>query len=633
MSSGTPVMQAEEVLPASAAPAPRSAWLPCLLAAGLSGGLLYACYYPLALGWCLGWIALVPLLTLVRAQARPRVLYLSAYCGGACFFAPALLWMPVADPRMYATWAMLWVYCALYFPLALALLRWLDRNTRLPLVVIAPIVWSALEYFRSWFATGFSWYFLGHTQQAVLPMIQIADLGGVFAVSFVVVAVNAVLCDVLYQLPLTRQALRLRPPATLDNYASLEMFKRGFFAELAFRRNLLPEAFFVILLLGGVYAYGLARLSQNHFEAGPTIALLQGNLDQRLRNNAGDGDGDARQTARGTIAGHYARLCKRALTFPAPHLIVWPETSYPQEWYEVSPRLPAEKVPTAWRDAEVEVREHLRTVAEICPTHHLIGMTASVLDAEAHHRRYNTALYLTPQGRVEDRFDKMHRIPFGEYVPLRDWLPFMNRFAPYDFDYSIAPGEKFTRFALGPYRFGVLICYEDTDAPLARHYARAEKEGPAVDFLINISNDGWFDGSSEHDEHLAVSRFRAIECRRALARSVNMGISALIDGNGRILQPHPVRPDPKDPNAAPLWSVGDEPGQVVEELPPAGWATFKKVGLVLKVVVPIDRRGSLYAQYGDWLPQGCWLFLGGAALAVWSGRRKAAVIRDAALRP
>ena len=104
--------------------------------------------------------------------------------------------------------------------------------------------------------------------------------------------------------------------------------------------------------------------------------------------------------------------------------------------------------------------------------------------------------------------------------------------------------------ALNKYHFGVLICYEDSDPFMARRYLENSNDGPPVDFLVNISNDGWFDGSCEHEEHLAVSRFRAIECRRAMVRAVNMGVSAVIDSNGRVLKPTPF------PNTSPpVWLV------------------------------------------------------------------------------
>jgi apolipoprotein N-acyltransferase len=171
----------------------------------------------------------------------------------------------------------------------------------------------------------------------------------------------------------------------------------------------------------------------------------------------------------------------------------------------------------------------------------------------------------------------------------------MNRFAPYDFEYSIRPGEDFTRFPLttdeGTCTFGVIICFEDTDPDLARQYVGAG--GQPVDFLLNLSNDGWFKGTSEHEEHLAICRFRAVECRRAVARAVNMGISAVIDGNGR-----------------------------VTALPGPTWAESKKVPAVLSAVLQIDRRTSLYARAGDWLPWCCWLFVGAGLISCFARRSR-----------
>ncbi len=101
-----------------------------------------------------------------------------------------------------------------------------------------------------------------------------------------------------------------------------------------------------------------------------------------------------------------------------------------------------------------------------------------------------------------------------------------------------------------------------------------------MDFLVNQSNDGWFSCTHEHEEHLAVSRFRAVECRRSLVRSANMGISAIIDGDGRIVA-----------------------------LPAATWAASKGVMAVVSGAVPIDDRMSVYVRTGDVLPWLCWLAL------------------------
>ena len=181
----------------------------------------------------------------------------------------------------------------------------------------------------------------------------------------------------------------------------------------------------------------------------------------------------------------------------------------------------------------------------------LVGLTSVVIGEQNKRTRYGSALLVHKDGTIGERFDKMHRVPFGEYVPFRDVLPFMNALAPYDHDYSIAIGEKFTRFPLGDRRFGTLICYEDTDPFLARRYVQDSEDGKPVDFLVNMSNDGWFDGSAEHDEHLVISRFRAIECRRCLVRAVNQGISAVIDGNGRVLKPRLMPHPDLDRNMSP----------------------------------------------------------------------------------
>jgi apolipoprotein N-acyltransferase len=395
---------------------------------------LWLSYFPVACGW-LGWVALVPLLTLVRSPARPRAVYVPAWVAGLAFFWPALQWMRVADERMYATWAFLATYCALYFPLALCLVRFLERRTALPLLLTLPAVWTALEFFRSFFGTGFSWYLLGHSQHDFLPVIQVSDLTGAYGVSFLVVGVNVLLFEVLY----SRAWLRTR-------FVGADTRARWGGTAL------LAQGVAVLVLMLATFAYGEWRLGQGAGEPGPRVALLQCNLDQRLKNT---GDED-------TLQLHEAPLARVAAEYH-PDLIVWPETSFPQWWSEVAPGVPAAKCYNS-------VRERVAPYG----TNVLLGLNSEVLCPDRHVRRYNSALLLDRDGRPAGRYDKIHRVPFGEYVPLVEWLPWMNRFAPYDFDYSVVSGTEHTRFpvaqASGGRRstFGVVICYEDTDPDMAR---------------------------------------------------------------------------------------------------------------------------------------------------------------------
>src|SRR5262249_17244427 len=174
------------------------------LAAWASAVLLYASFFPLNLGF-MAWIALVPLLFLVRAKHRPRHIYFAAFVGGLLFYVPAIQWMRVAHIAMYGTWVGLSIYSALYFPLGIWLIRKLDR-ARIPLAIAVPAVWVGFEYMRMHFPAGFSWlegtaalhragfgwYFMGYSQHEVVPLIQIADIAGVYGVSLLVALVNTI---------------------------------------------------------------------------------------------------------------------------------------------------------------------------------------------------------------------------------------------------------------------------------------------------------------------------------------------------------------------------------------------------------------------------------------------------------
>jgi apolipoprotein N-acyltransferase len=322
---------------------------------------------------------------------------------------------------------------------------------------------------------------------------------------------------------------------------------------------------FTTVLVGGTLAYGFIQLNHPEFTPGPRVAAIQGSVPQGEKMMKGDG-----------LKEVYGSLHMQALrSSHRPDMIVWPETCFVDDWLEVPPgQKPTERFAN---DAKYTEMFFAKTPFRV-PT--LLGLTGYEWE-DGKIWRYNSALFLTAQGNKVGRYDKMHLVPFGEYVPLKETLPFMQMFTPYKEDYSCRPGEHWTRFPLTTadgrlFTFACLICYEDSDPYLARQYVAAEP----VNFLVNISNDGWFDGTEEHEQHLAISQFRAIEARRALLRSVNMGISALIDSDG-----------------------------VVIALPRESWSDSKKMEAVVSAVVPIDGRNSWYSRLGDWIPGVCWVLL------------------------
>lgn len=559
---------------------------PLYVASAATGVMLYASFFPLNLGFLI-WVALVPLFFLIRSDARPRHIYLAAFFGGLVFYVPAIHWMSVAHPAMIATWLLLSIVCSLYFPLGLYIIRRLDR-ARVPLPIAIPAVWVAFEYFRAHFPTGFSWleplgilhrigfgwYFLGHAQHNCLPIIQIADITGVYGVSLLIALVNAVVY--LWLARNIPTGFREVPRPAISSVAA------G-------------------VLIASTLTYGYSRLDHPAFEKGPRVAMLQSNLPQSVKMSRG---GET------LVKNHMSRLLNDLAQTPVgehPDLVVWPETTFDDDWFDVAPGIDPndappglrhkmflqsvagthdetsfKKLPKEWQDAikPTALYETMTTYR----TNHLLGLNALEWEGGKTVWKYNSAKLIGSDGRPGPRYDKMHLVPFGEYVPLRNTFPWMKNFTPYTGDYSCKPGEHWTRFPLPvgdkTYHFGCIICYEDTDPALARRYALPSSEGPAVDFLVNISNDGWFDGTPEHEQHLAICRFRAIECRRSVVRAVNMGISGVIDADGRVVA-----------------------------LPDESWSKSKKVAIVVTANVPIDHRTTLYSRWGDWLPIGCWLLL------------------------
>ncbi len=452
--------------------------------------LMWAGFFPINQGW-IAWFALVPLLALIRSDISTRTLLFSTYASGFLFFLLALKWMRVAHPMMIWAWIALTYYCALYFPLAAWILRRIDRKYSLPFTLTLPIVWTSLEFLRAHFLTGFPWYMIGITQHDYLPIIQIADLGGVYSVSFVVLAADGFIFELF---------------ACNRRLASLTRMPSMFT-----RKSLAFQGTFVAALFAATIGYGYWRMSQANFRDGPRVALLQTNVSQEMKNAKND-DSDDGVAAGATIVQQTKDLTDAILReHQNPDLIIWPETTCTEDWLEAAPgTLPAD-LPTELPSGIQSRQRLMNNIASYSQAQVLLGLNTYEFCRDGERRRYNSALLVCRDGKDFSRYDKMHRVLFGEYVPFRETMPWLQTFTPYDHDYSLSEGQQWTHFRLptknGEFRFGTLICYEDSVSSLARHYAREDDGQPPVDFLVNMSNDGWFRGTEEHEEHLAICQF------------------------------------------------------------------------------------------------------------------------------
>lgn len=495
--------------PAPTADAPRSSetdipWYQrTLTPALLSGALVWASLPPLG-WWPLAWIAPVGWILLIRrVQLVGRRPYAALWVAGFLFWMAELHWLRLPHPATSIGWVAISVYLACYLPVFVGLSRVAVHQLRVPVILAAPVLWTGLELVRGHLLTGFTMASLGHSQYPWLAVIQVADLAGAYGVGFVVMFVAA--------------CLGRMPACNTRRFVAWP---------------LVP----LVLMLLAVLGYGHMRLADAPTAAdGPRIALIQGSIDTTLK---------ADESKRSEVFRHYFTLSQQALEQDADvDLIVWPETMFRDPLItftdDVHPPEGAE-----WRVDDLQYvaqrnREMISDTAIALDTELLLGVDVlnygpGVVES------YNAAIHVNRAGEIVGRYDKMHPVMFGEYIPLGRIWPWLYHLTP--LSTGLIPGERPEVFEVGGTRLAVNICYEDLVPHLIAGQVRSlRREGREPDVLVNLTNDGWFWGSSELDLHLIGGLFRAVECRKPLLIAANTGLSAWIDGDGRILAQGPRR--------------------------------------------------------------------------------------------
>jgi apolipoprotein N-acyltransferase len=483
--------------------------------------------------WLLAWIAPIPWLLLVRFDRLPgRRPYASLWLVGFGFWLAALHWLRLPHWATSFGWLALSGYLACYVPLFIGLSRVGVQQLRWPLALAAPIVWTGLELVRAYLLTGFTMGSLGHTQSRWLEVIQISDITGGYGVSFVVMLVAAALASVW-------------PPATRRAWGSV--VAAG-------------------LVLVGCWAYGSQRMLATPAEEGVSVALIQGSIDTVF-------DGDRGRPQR--ILEQYKELTKRALRAnPSAALVVWPESMFPNGWLTIEPgaanslAYPDFSVEQLTRVAEANTRE-IVDLARVSGRMMVVNAGRENIRRDGRSELFNTAILLDPVRGVVTWYDKMHPVMFGEYIPFGNWFPWLYRLTP--LRGGLTPGQKAVAFPVAGLIASPSICYETVLPQVIRRQVRQlQADGQDPDFLLNVTNDGWFWGSSELEMHLVCAVFRAVECRKPLLIAANTGISADIDGDGRIHSQGPRRAE-----------------------------------TTLAATVHRDPRTSFYLRWGDWFAGSC----------------------------
>jgi len=419
--------------------------------------------------WIFSWFAFVPLFSVLNNKSLKKTSLLF-FIAGITFWSGTIYWL--VNVTLSGT-ILLVIYLALYFAVFGLAIRPCTRHSTPCVLIFIPSVWVMLEYARSHLLTGFPWALLGYSQYRNLAVIQIADITGAWGVSFLIMLVNAAIVEIIWSL-----RTRLWP-------------------------RLKITAISVILLLSLVLSYGYFHLSTSPApdDRQPIrISVIQGNIPQRLKWNI---------SARNFVISRYLDLTEEALK-GSPSLIIWPEAALP---------VVAEEEP-----------EYLRIVASYVKSVKKPLLLGAVTLRGGDY--YNSALLLSREGQLVRRYDKVHLVPFGEYIPLRNLLSFLETIAPIG---DIAAGKEYTVFRVsdGPASqlpFSVLICFEDLFPELSRQFINRGARA-----LVNITNDAWFGKTTSPYQHLSASVFRAVENRVPLARAANTGVSGFIDPCGRLI--------------------------------------------------------------------------------------------------
>ncbi|MHC4617563.1 MAG: apolipoprotein N-acyltransferase [Planctomycetota bacterium] len=513
----------------------------------------------------LAWVSLIPFVLACSPNSKPRPLAVAAYLVSLVYWLGNLYWIV---PVTVVGWAAFCLYTALLWPILALALRYC-RIKKWPLFLAVPILFVGAERLQGLFLGGFFWRFLAHSQYHNITLIQIADIFGAAGISFLIALVNGLAAELI---------IRAR--------------ENKLFAVTTFLRT---AVVCLAVIAATLYGRWRIRQSEDFVQVGPVVASLQSNVPQSVKRTF---------QAESQI---FDALMKqsRAAAKAGAQFIVWPETMVqgilnPELWALFGSPARSELFDEA-RKFDNALREHAKDTAFV-----LVGAYGGRLrtqsDGTPYLARYNSAFLYRADGQMADRqYDKIHLVPFGEVVPFRRRLPalynFLMKFTPYNYDYSLDYGTEYTVFNMAPrpapegtvYKFSVMICYEDTVPAIARRFALDSHGRKRIDWLVNISNDGWFvrfnEGkvlpSTELPQHAAVCVFRAVENRLPVLRSVNTGISCLIDSLGRIRNG---------------FAAGNLPVEAMGRSGMAGWFVDE---------LPIDERVTFFSIYGQWLDFGC----------------------------
>ncbi len=434
------------------------------------------------------------------------------------------------EPVTMPGWLTLCVYMAFYWPILVLCLRFCCER-KMPLWFSLPILIVGTEALQGVFFKGFGYRLLGHSLFRNIVTIQVADIFGAAGVSFLVAMVNGLIAQLIIDLKNHFKNNFVVRPA--------EGFKAA-----VMKHSTLIGAVLIACVATATVHYGRYRINQTpaFTQRGPVIGVVQSNVAVEAGKDC--------EPVETTFLNMLVDSRKCFLT-ARPQLIIWPETMVDAVLDESYLKLISQDNTTMiFHNALVR---HANEGVYL-----LVGAFAGqavVADDNIIKLKtsYNSAFLYEPNDIGTRRhYNKIQLVPFGEFLPFRDSLPALQKLlmilTPYTYDYTLDAGTDYTIFKMPVqgqnkiYRFACSICFEDTQPRIIRGFVLDKNGNKQTDWLVNISNDGWFVKKSgdniipggELSQHMAACVFRAVENRLSVIRCANTGISCLIDSTGKI---------------------------------------------------------------------------------------------------
>jgi apolipoprotein N-acyltransferase len=442
----------------------------------LASGVALALAYPLFNIPILGWIAPAVLIVAVVGE-RPRFAILLGFVQGAAYFGLSLPWFynvmrqygPLPVVQAAGVFALVVLVMSIFHAVFAAAISWLGKSSHGRACLAAPFLWVALEFATMYMpAIGFPWNLLGYVAAGNLAFVQLTAITGIFGLSFLVAAYNSLLAWTVLQSSLNKKT----------EWKALV----GATAALILVAIVGPQ--FVPKVSGD----HVAHLVQTNFP------VSNGYPSDWMKTHAAEMD----------------RLEQISIEAAqkSPGIVVWPE-------------VPA---PFSLQDADFHLRA--MRIARGAGNGFLVGVIDWKPLGNGQLGASNSAALLGANGALDFIYDKIHLVPFSEYVPWRNWFFFARDLTSLIGDFQPGSQYKVGKIAGGP--FSVYICYEAIFPNEVRRFTLA-----GAQLFINISDDGWFGGSGAPQQHVAMARVRAVENRRWLLRDTNDGMTVSVDPYGR----------------------------------------------------------------------------------------------------